>query len=99
MLSGKDNTGERPMGDIKLTLTTIPVTFSDGAKATARAEGNNASWHCPRGQTLPLLGRCYFQFGHDCHTVCPGCGRFYRVKGDAKKRAESVEEYTEDSAN
>ena len=82
------------LGDITLTLTTIPVTFSDGSQTTARAEGNNAAWQCQCGQPLPLLGRCYFQFGHDCHTVCPDCGRSYRVTKDAHKKARSVEEYT-----
>ena len=82
------------MADIKLTLTTIPVTFSDGSTATARAEGNNASWHCQCEQPLPLLGRCYFQFGHDCHTICPDCGRSYRVNKDAQKKAVSVDEFT-----
>lgn len=82
------------MGDVLLKLSTIPVTFADGSRATARAEGNNAAWHCPCRQPLPLLGRCYFQFGHDCHTVCPDCGRKYRVNKDAKKKAVSVEEYT-----
>jgi hypothetical protein len=81
------------MADIKLTLSTIPVVFLNGSKATARCEGNNAAWHCPCGQPLPLLGRCYFQFGHDCHTVCPDCGRNFRVNKDAKKKAISVEEF------
>jgi hypothetical protein len=39
------------------------------------------------------LGRCYFQFGHDCHTVCPDCGRKYRVNKNAQKKAISVEEF------
>ncbi len=82
------------MADIKLTLTTIPVVFADGSKGTARAEGNNSAWHCRCGQPLPLLGRCYFQFGHDCHTVCPDCGRSYRVVKDAQKKAKSVQEFT-----
>ena len=81
------------MADITLTLTTIPVTFVDGSQGTARAEGNNAAWHCQCGQPIPLLGRCYFQFGHDCHTVCDDCGRSYRVNRDVNKKATSVEEY------
>lgn len=82
------------MADIALTLTTIPVAFADGSTGVARKEGNNAAWRCPCGQPLPLLGRCYFQFGHDCHTVCPDCGRHYRVNKDTNKKAISVEEYT-----
>ncbi len=82
------------MADIELTLFTVPVTFADGSTATARAEGNNATWHCACGNPLPLLGRCYFQFGHDCHTVCPHCKRMYRVAKDAKKKAKAVEEIT-----
>ncbi len=81
------------MGDIRLKLKKIPVIFADGSQATARVEGNSAAWQCPCGQPLPLLGRCYLQHGHDCHTVCPDCGRSYRVNKDAKK-AVSVEEYT-----
>ena len=80
------------MGDIKLNLSIVPLTFADGTSAYARAEGNNAAWHCQCGQTMPLIGRCYFQFGHECHTVCPDCGRIYRVHGDQKKRAKAVEE-------
>lgn len=83
------------MADIKLTLFTVPVEFLDGSKATARAEGNNAAWNCGCGEQLPLLGRCYFQFGHDCHTVCPHCGRSYRVLRDAAKKARKVEEFVE----
>lgn len=82
------------MADIPLTLTTIPVEFADGSVGTARAEGNNAAWHCRCGEALPLLGRCYFQFGHDCHTVCPNCSRVYRVLRDERKKAKSVHEAT-----
>ena len=82
------------MADIRLSLFTIPVTFADGSTGTARAEGNNAAWHCRCGDGMPLLGRCYFQFGHDCHTVCPHCGSIYRVLRDANKKAQSVEEFT-----
>lgn len=80
------------MGDVKLDLGDVPVTFKDGTTARARSEGNNAAWHCACGAELPLLGRCYFQFGHDCHTVCPDCGRTYRVQGDDRKRASAVDE-------
>jgi hypothetical protein len=82
------------VADIELTLTTIPVAFADGTMGTARAEGNNAAWHCSCGETLPLLGRCYFQFGHDCHTVCPSCNRVYRISKDSSKKAVGVEELT-----
>lgn len=81
------------MGDIQLKFTSIPVNFIDGKESLARAEGNNASWKCSCKDELPLLGRCYFQYGHDCHTICPVCGRKYRVLGDEKKRAESVIEF------
>jgi hypothetical protein len=77
--------------DHRLRLKTIPVQFISGAVATASAEGNNAAWHCACG--AQLVGRCYFQFGDTCHTACDACGRLFRVRGDAKKRAiEVVEE-------
>ena len=79
------------MADIALQLFSVPVVFLSGQTATARAEGNNASWQCSCGE--PLIGRCYFQFGHDCHTICPACDRRYRVIADPDKRAERVEEY------
>jgi hypothetical protein len=83
------------MADVELKLSTVPVTFANGTKATARVEGNNAAWQCRcKKSSLPLLGRCYFQFGHDCHTVCPDCARSYRVTKDAKKKATGVEEST-----
>ncbi len=78
------------MADIELKLAQAPVAFKDGTKGGARVEGNNAAWICKCGTGLPLVGRCYFQFGHDCHTVCPDCKRSYRVRGDAKKRAVGV---------
>ena len=78
------------MADIKLTLSTVIVQFSDGAQGQATAEGNNAAWVCACGTMPPLLGRCYFQFGHDCRTVCPACGRQYRVLADASKRTREV---------
>lgn len=80
------------MADIRLNLSVIDVVFLDGSKASARAEGNNAAWMCRCGDPVPLVGRCYFQFGHDCHTICPSCERRYVVRGDAKKRACLVEE-------
>jgi hypothetical protein len=81
------------MADIKLVLTTVPVTFLKKRPGVARAEGNNASWICACGNELPLVGRCYFQFGHKCHTICPDCDRRYRVIGDVKKKAQRVEEF------
>jgi len=80
------------MADIELTLSTVPVTFLSGNSAFAGAEGNNAAWICECGEPIPLLGRCYFQFGHDCHTVCPACSRTYRVLPDPNKRATAVQE-------
>ncbi len=80
------------MSDIRLTLAIVPVRYRDGRVGKARSEGNNAAWPCACGNESPLLGRCYFQFGHICHTVCPDCGRTYRVVGDSKKRAKEVQE-------
>jgi hypothetical protein len=69
--------------DFPLHLTTVPVNFLNNTTTSARAEGNNASWLCPCGDPLPLLGRCYYQFNDTCYTVCPNpsCGRRYRVMG------------------
>jgi len=78
--------------DKPLQLKAIPVTFLNGVNAKARAEGNNAGWHCQCGDSLPLVGRCYYQFGDTCFTVCPACGRRYRVEADDKKRAREVKE-------
>ena len=80
------------MADIALKLFDVPITFLDGTKALARAEGLSAAWRCKCGEQL--LGRGYFQFGHKCHTVCPDkkCSRRYRVIRDADKRTSSVEE-------
>ena len=80
------------MGDIRLRLFTVPIRFQNGSRSTARAEGIIAAWQCPCGEELPLVGRAYFQFGHDCHTVCPNCDRTYRVHRDAQKRTSFVEE-------
>jgi hypothetical protein len=78
-------------GDVRLDLHQIPVEFSDQrSTGVAIAEGNNAAWPCSCGEQL--IGRCYFQFGHDCHTIC-SCGRLFRVLGDDKKRAIRVREY------
>ena len=43
------------LGDITLTLTTIPVTFSDGSQTTARAEGNNAAGSANAGNRFRFL--------------------------------------------
>jgi hypothetical protein len=74
--------------DHKLVLLLIPVRHADGHQTEATAEGNNAAWDCDCG--TQLLGRCYYQFGDICHTVCPDCGNKFRVKGDANKRAIEV---------
>lgn len=79
-------------GDVRLKLGGIPVRFFGGEKAVATSEGNNAAWHCQCGELL--VGRCYFQFGHDCHVVCEVCGAAYRVEGDAKKRAVCVRQFS-----
>lgn len=70
----------QPM-DFPLHLSIIPVHLLDGTIRNARAEGNNASWICECGEPLPLIGRCYYQFNDTCYTVCPECGRRYRVLG------------------
>lgn len=82
--------GNRRKGDVRLQLHEIEVRFGSGTKGRAVAEGNNASWDCACGRRL--LGRCYFQFGHDCHTTC-ACGASYRVVGDRRKRAIYVQQY------
>jgi hypothetical protein len=73
-------------GDVQLNLFNVLVTFADGSEGTARAEGNNASWHCKCEDDLPLIGRCYFASGHNCYTVCPTCKRTYRVRQGPGKR-------------
>lgn len=79
-------------GNVHLNLDQIPVTFLDGTSAVARSEGNNAAWHCQCGATLPLIGRCYFQFGHTPYTTCPdtGCRKVYLVRGNDDKQAIEV---------
>ena len=67
--------------DFQLHLAVVPVNLLDGTTSNARAEGNNASWLCPCGDPIPLLGRCYYQFNDTCYTVCPSCERRYRVHG------------------
>src|SRR4051812_12133492 len=80
----------RAKGDVRLTLTNVPVQFLSGTTTVAIAEGNNAAWDCHCAQAL--VGRCYFQFGHYCHTICPNCASVYRVVGDERKRAALVRE-------
>jgi uncharacterized Zn-finger protein len=80
-------------GDVQLDLGFVPIRFLNGIAAQARSEGNNAAWHCHCDQNALLIGRCYFQFGHNCHTVCPSCGSRYRVHGNAEKKAIEVVEY------
>ena len=80
------------MADVQLRLFTVPVNFTDGSEGTAQAEGLIAAWHCPCQRTLPLVGRAYFQFGHDPITTCPECGRRYRVHRDEDKRTSYVAE-------
>ncbi len=79
--------------DFALTFRDIPVTFLSGKKGMARAEGNNAAWTCECGDPIPLLGRCYYQFGDTCYSVCPSstCNRKYRVIGRDKKAIKVVE--------
>ncbi len=84
--------GRRPPVDHQLRLGQIPVIFKDGSRSNARSEGNNAGWICKCGDGLPLIGRCYFQFGDTCYTVCPTCSKKYRVNGDPRKRANEVVE-------
>ncbi|MCW5908896.1 MAG: hypothetical protein KIS94_13615 [Chitinophagales bacterium] len=80
----------RNIPDAQIILGTIPVVFLDKTKATATSEGNNAGWHCQCNQLL--IGRCYYQFGWTCYTVCPTCGKAYRVDRNAKKQAIRVRE-------
>ena len=48
----------------------------DGRLLRGAAEGNNASWMCACGYTVPLLGTTRPAAGD---TPCPKCGRVYRV--------------------
>jgi hypothetical protein len=76
--------------DHLLKLRPIKVEFVGGGQSTGTAEGNNAAWACECGELL--VGRCYFQFGHPCHTTCGKCGKTYRVMADSKKKASHVVE-------
>lgn len=77
--------------DSALRLSNKDVYFLNGQKAMARVEGNNAAWHCLCGELL--IGRCYYQFGDTCYTVCPKCGAKYRVTADARKKTSDVKEF------
>lgn len=83
----------RSVPDHRLRLRPITVEFLDGTTVEGTAEGNNATWLCHCGALL--VGRCYFQFGHTCHTVCTRCATMYRVLPDALKKATRVRESTE----
>jgi len=67
--------------DHTLKLFTVPVNFKSRKKGIATAEGNAAAWTCCCKNKVVLIGRCYFQFGDFCHTICPDCNRKYRVIG------------------
>src|SRR5258708_35512084 len=62
-----------------LPLRTIPLHFPDGRIGSARAEGNYAAWMCSFGESVPLLGRC-FPSANPPNTVCPSCGRRYKIQ-------------------
>ena len=82
----------RRVPDKPLLYHEVTVHYLNGSTSTARAEGNNASWLCPCGAPLPLLGRCYYQFGWNCHSICPSCNSHFRVEGDKKKTVRAVHE-------
>jgi len=67
--------------DFKLRLTVVPVNFLSGKPGKARAERNNAAWICRCDDSVPLVGRCYYQFDDTCYTECSTCGRKFRVLG------------------
>jgi hypothetical protein len=79
--------------DFPLKFLTVQVKFLGGSVTVARAEGNNATWICECKDPVPLMGRCYYQFGDTCYSVCPNCSRKFRVNGDQKKRATGVSEF------
>lgn len=79
--------------DFQLKFSSVQVKFLGGAIGQGRTEGNNATWICCCKEPLPLMGRCYYQFGDTCYSVCPTCSRRYRVKRDQKKRAIEVIEF------
>ncbi len=77
--------------DYPLVHRTIQVQFFDKTTDDAIAEGNNAGWRCKCGEIL--TGRCYYQFGDTCYTVCRNCQRKYRVERDEHKKASCVKEF------
>ena len=81
------------MGNAFLRLFTVPVNFLNGTHGVARAEGNNATWLCQCGDPLPIMGRCYYAYGHIPHTIHDACGRRYRVFPNADKQTDRVDEY------
>ena len=87
---GKKMSRRAPI-DAQLQLTQQTVHFLNGQQGIARVEGNNAAWHCHCGELL--IGRCYYQFGDTCHTVCPRCNAKYRVIPDMNKKVKEVREY------
>jgi len=76
--------------DKPLVLFEVDVNFLDGSVEKATAEGNNSAWKCKCDKIL--VGRCYYQFGDTCYTVCPVCEKKYRVFKDSDKRACKVDE-------
>jgi len=82
----------RPPVDSALRLSATQVNFKDGTTGSGTKEGNNAAWHCNCDGKPLLVGRCYYQFGDTCYTKCAGCGKVFRVRGDAKKRATFIDE-------
>jgi hypothetical protein len=62
-----------------LPLRTIPLHLSDDTMGSARAEGNYAAWMCSCGESVPLVGRC-FPSTNPPDTVCPSCGRRYKIQ-------------------
>jgi rRNA maturation endonuclease Nob1 len=65
------------IGYIPVKLTTIPVRFSNGPDGIARATGNNASWMCRCGDSLPLIGTL---FPEKRSTKCPSCGSTFVLR-------------------
>jgi len=82
----------RRVPDKPLTYHTVKVHYLDGSSDDARAEGNNVAWYCKCDDQLPLLGRCYYQFGWNNHSICPTCNRRYRVLQTPHKKVREVKE-------
>ena len=60
----------------------VSVVILGEKEGKATATGNNASWNCPCGYELPLLGRSGVTEGEQVH--CPACNRCYKVIPDGK---------------